>query len=409
MKQPKPTATTRLADLQPDPANRRTHPARNLAMTVEALQAVGAARSIVIDEDNLILAGNGVTAAAAEAGITKVQIVDAAGDTLVAVRRTGLTAAQKRVLALYDNRTAELAEWNIEQLTADLQNGEELTAFFLPDELTALLGDEVKRGKTDPDAIPSPRATMIAPGDLFTLGAHRLLCGDATRAADVARVMGADRASLCLTDPPYSVNYSISFSKRAGGHDAGRQMAHHESSDPTKLLNEFLRACPVGLLVMTFPVDRHLFALAGALRAADYVTVRELIWVKDAATFHPGATYQQQHEPILICRRSGVKFPNTVPAEATTVIQSPRVLIHSDHPTEKPQSVWLSLLEWHSVTRDIVFDPFSGSGGTIMACEQLSRSTRALEIEPTYCQVTIDRWEAFTGEKAVKVGADARA
>jgi len=107
-------------------------------MVVDALHQVGAARSIVIDEDNVILAGNGVTEAAAEAGITKVRVIDAAGDELIAVRRSGLTDVQKRALAIYDNRTAELAVWNVEQLGADLKNGLDLTAFFFPDELKAL-------------------------------------------------------------------------------------------------------------------------------------------------------------------------------------------------------------------------------------------------------------------------------
>jgi hypothetical protein len=129
---------THLADLTPDPANRRQHTARNLSMVADALRQVGAARSIVIDEDNIILAGNGVVAAAADAGLTKLQVIDADGDTVIAVRRSGLTPGQKRDLALYDNRTAELAEWNLAQLAADLQNGESLTAFFFPEELQAL-------------------------------------------------------------------------------------------------------------------------------------------------------------------------------------------------------------------------------------------------------------------------------
>ena len=107
-------------------------------MVVDALQKVGAARSIVIDEDGVILAGNGVTEAAAEAGITKVRVIDASGDELIAVRRTGLTPAQKRHLAIADNRGAELATWNVEQLTEDLANGEDLSAFFYDEELKAL-------------------------------------------------------------------------------------------------------------------------------------------------------------------------------------------------------------------------------------------------------------------------------
>jgi hypothetical protein len=134
-----------LADLQHDPTNRRLHPHRNVAMLVDALQKVGASRSIVIDEHNTILAGNGIATAAAEAGVTKLQVVDVEGDTLVAVRRRGLTDEQKRDLALFDNRTAELAEWNATQLADDLKNGADLSAFFLDGELASLgvLGDGV--------------------------------------------------------------------------------------------------------------------------------------------------------------------------------------------------------------------------------------------------------------------------
>jgi hypothetical protein len=129
-----------LGDLQPDPANRRKHNPRNIAMLVDALQKVGAARSIVVDEDGVILAGNGVAEAAAAAGLTKLQIVDTDGETMIAVRRSGLSAEQKKELAIFDNRTAELAEWDIEMLAADLQAGEDLSAYFLPEELEQLTG-----------------------------------------------------------------------------------------------------------------------------------------------------------------------------------------------------------------------------------------------------------------------------
>lgn len=129
------TKLAHIKDLKPDQTNRRSHNPRNLGMLVDALQKVGASRSIVVDEDGVILAGNGVVEAASEAGLTKLQIVEADGETIVAVQRKGLTDAQKRDLAIYDNRTAELAEWNIEQLGADLKNGEDLSVFFYDDEL----------------------------------------------------------------------------------------------------------------------------------------------------------------------------------------------------------------------------------------------------------------------------------
>lgn len=140
----------RLDQLKTDPANRRQHNARNLEMLSDALRAVGASRSIVIDEGGEILAGNGVVEAATAIGITRVQVVEADGQTLIAVRRSGLTPDQKRDLALYDNRTGELSAWNVEQLAADLENGADLSAFFFDGELAALgvLGP----GQEDPQA-----------------------------------------------------------------------------------------------------------------------------------------------------------------------------------------------------------------------------------------------------------------
>jgi ParB-like chromosome segregation protein Spo0J len=125
--------------LVPDPHNRRKHTARNIGLIVDALHKVGAARSIVIDEDNIVRAGNGTLEAAAEAGITKLLVVDADGETLVAVRRTGLTDAQKRDLGLYDNRATELSLWDAEVLQQDVHSGVDLSTFFSPKELEKVL------------------------------------------------------------------------------------------------------------------------------------------------------------------------------------------------------------------------------------------------------------------------------
>jgi hypothetical protein len=142
MSAPPTTTPTHIGELVADARNRRKHTPRNIGLITDALHKVGAARSIVIDEANEILAGNGVVEAAADAGITKVKVVDADGETIVAVRRRGLTAAQKRDLAIFDNRTAELAEWDLEQLRADREAGEDLSAFFYDDELAALLASD---------------------------------------------------------------------------------------------------------------------------------------------------------------------------------------------------------------------------------------------------------------------------
>lgn len=131
---------TQITDLVPDPKNRRRHSPKNIEMVAEAMREVGAARSIVVDEDDVVLAGNATVVAAMKAGITKVQVIDIDGDTLVAVRRRDLSPVQKRALALFDNRSAELAEWDVAQLAADAAEGLDLSAFFEAVELVDLLG-----------------------------------------------------------------------------------------------------------------------------------------------------------------------------------------------------------------------------------------------------------------------------
>jgi ParB family chromosome partitioning protein len=152
-----------ISDLRPDPENRRTHNPRNVGMVVDALQRVGAARSIVIDEDGVILAGNGVVDAAAEAGIHTVQIVDSDGSSLVAVRRSGLSPEQKRDLAISDNRTAELAEWNAEQLQSDAVAGLDLSPWFSDEELAKVLSGQNVPGFAPVGADEQGRLDQKAP------------------------------------------------------------------------------------------------------------------------------------------------------------------------------------------------------------------------------------------------------
>jgi hypothetical protein len=152
-----------VADLVSDPQNRRKRTPRNLAMIVDSLRDVGAARSIVIDEDNVVRAGNGVMEGAAAAGITKLHVVDVDGDTLVAVRRRGLTDTQKRNLAIYDNRTAELAEWDVAQLQADHDAGLDLRPFWTPEEEAALASAAAAASVTGMAGEPAAAADVTEP------------------------------------------------------------------------------------------------------------------------------------------------------------------------------------------------------------------------------------------------------
>src|ERR1035437_8572678 len=196
---------THITDLTPDPKNARKHSPRNVETIADALRAVGAARSIVIDEDNVVLAGNATIQAAADAGITHVQVVEADGQTVVAVRRRGLTPHQKGQLAIYDNRAAELADgWDVEGLQALEADGVDLSAFWQEDELAALYAAEQipTVGQTDPDAVPAERHTDIRVGDVCALGRHRLVCGDARQMATVDAARAGARADGMWTTRP---------------------------------------------------------------------------------------------------------------------------------------------------------------------------------------------------------------
>lgn len=402
---------THIKDLVPDPANRRKHNPRNLGMVVDALHQVGAARSIVIDEDNVVLAGNGVTEAAAEAGITKVQVVEADGNTLVAVRRIGLSAEQKRALAIYDNRTAELASWDAAQLQADLDAGLDLTPWFSEEELAGVLGQgvEPKGGLTDPDAVPEQRATDIKLGDLFELGKHRLLCGDSTKAEDVARLMRGASAEMMFTDPPYGVAYD-------GGHfhsgdvNIKRPRAAIKSDLNADIYSQFL---PIALECVDGPC--YLWFAGGkgqevytAVHAAGGEIHALLIWHKTNATYAAmNAQYKQRHEPFLYFKPRGSTLRWVGASNECTVWDIARDGVNEFHPTQKPVALGVRAIGNHNAAT--IYDGFAGSGSTLIAAEQMGRSAMAAEIEPSYCQVVIDRWEQFTGQKAVKVGEVVRA
>lgn len=442
------TDISHIKDLVADPQNRRKHNPRNLGMVVDALHSVGAARSIVIDEDNVVLAGNGVTEAAAEAGITKVQVVDADGSTLVAVRRTGLTPEQKRSLAIYDNRTAELAEWDTEQLQADVDAGLSLQPWFSEDEQAGLLAkqtDGPNVGLTDPDAVPDQRATDIKLGDLFELGKHRLLCGDSTKAEDVQRLMYGEKAGLCVTSPPYASQRKYDESS---GFKPIRPDDYVEWFESVQALVAWVLADDGSyLLNIKEHCDdgqRHLYVkdlTLAHVRRWGWRFVDEFCW-RDTKNGVPGGwpnRFKDAWEPVFhFSRHADIKFrplangtesdavfeysaetaktrtgsgllgvkatqERTGKARPSNVIECAAAST-GGHSAAFPVALPTWFIRAFTDAGDIVYEPFGGSGTTLVAAAEQERACRAMELSPSYCQVIIDRWEAYTGARAVKVG-----
>ena len=407
----RPHTPRHLKDLTPDPENRRRHTPRNLGMIVDALHQVGAARSIVIDEDGQVLAGNGVVDAAAEAGLHRVLVVDADGETLVAVRRRGLTRAQKRQLAIYDNRSAELATWDTDQLRADFEAGADLSAFFVEAELDQLLGTPVTlaSGKTDPEALPALRPTSITAGDLFAVGAHRVLCGDSTKADDVARVLGEARPTVMVTDPPYGVAYDPTWRDAAGGRfGTGRPVMRGTVPNDTRV--DWTQAWQLfpGDVAYVWHAARSTADVQRQLQTAGFGCRAQIVWVKPHFILSRGH-YHWQHEPCWYAVRKGRSAHWIGDRSQSTVwdIAGMNPLGGGreeklGHGTQKPIACMRRPLENHDGD---VYDPFGGVGTTLMAAEQLTRRSYVIEIAPPYVQATLDRWEAFTGQQAVRVGS----
>jgi len=400
--------TAPIASLLPDPRNARRHTERNLGLIVDALREVGAARSIVVDETGVVLAGNATVEAAGKAGIDHVRIVEADGQELIAVRRSGLTPDQKRRLALLDNRTTELAEWDTEVL-ASLAEDTDLSGLWEEDELAELLAatEAPVALLGDPEDVPElPADPVTQSGDLWLLGTHRLLCGDATKREDLDRLLAGERATCLWTDPPYGVSY-------VGGTKDALTIANDDANG----LEGLLRASFITVTAALTPgASFYIAHPAGPLSLIFLQVVTELgwklrqtlVWVKDRLVLGH-SDYHYIHEPVLYGvlpggGRRGRGAAGWYGDDAqTSVFEIARPSASPDHPTSKPVALVTAMLGNSTKPKDLVLDPFGGSGSTLIACEQLGRACRLLELDPRYGDVVVQRWEELTGQTAERV------
>lgn len=418
-----PTALERISigSLKPNPDNARTHSRHQVEQLRRSLREFGAVAPILVDGDNNVIAGHGRLMAAQAEG----------WQDFPCVRIEHLTPAQLRAYALADNRLAEMADWDMALVSAELTALEaagfdvSLTGFRREDVVLGASPDVVEDDFEDAAESGGPASRS---GTVWGLGEHLLACGDGTSAECAGRLMGSERAACVVTDPPYNMRYE--------GAGRGRRKPILNDNMPDDAFRVFLTAAfaaAEGVLVdggalYAFYKELGSGVFLSSLAAAGLTFRQELVWVKNQPVLG-GARYQNMYEPCIFATKGGgyavwnggrrersalehidlmneeelrTALRQLLDQEAADVLREPKPRRSDLHPTMKPVRLLARLIRNSTNEGDIVFDPFGGSGSTLIACEQLGRRCRMVELDPAYCDVIVRRWETFTGRKAVR-------
>ncbi|MFV0283735.1 MAG: site-specific DNA-methyltransferase [Castellaniella sp.] len=388
----------RTESLIPYARNARTHSDAQVAQIAASIREFGFNNPVLVDSRYGIIAGHGRVLAARKLDMDEVPVIEL----------SHLTDSQRRAYILADNRLAQNAGWDEELLRLELADLKLLDLDlellgFANDEIDRLLdgGDDDKQGLTDDDAVPEvAEDTVTQPGDIWLLGNHRVLCGDATNAEDYARLLGGELADMAFTDPPYNVNYANSAKDKLRGKN--RPILNDNLGDD---FQGFLTAACTHLLAVTKGAayiamsSSELDTLQSAFRAAGGKWSTFIIWAKNTFTLGR-ADYQRQYEPILYGWKDGTDHFWCGARDQGDVWQIKKPAKNDLHPTMKPVELVERAVRNSSKTRDVVLDPFGGSGSTLIACEKSVRAARLIELDPKYVDVIVRRWQAFTGQTA---------
>jgi DNA modification methylase len=366
---------------------------------------------VLADRQGVVIAGNKVVEYAKAIGLP-IKVVPTSGEALVVVQRTDLELARDpraRALAIADNRVAEVnLDWDsavLDQLRAE---GWEVGPWWTPAEWEELVG--VGASDSGEDAVLEPQPTTIARGDLFALGRHRLLCGDATNTADVVRLLGNTVPVLMASDPPYGVAYDPAWRHRA--FPGQRTAVGAVANDTTAAWPQAFALFP-GDVVYAWHAARATATVATMLEETDFELRAQIIWVKQHFALSRG-DYHWQHEPAWYAVRRGATshwqgdrtqstvwtVPNLNPMGGTRTDEN----APTGHSTQKPIRLFEIPIQNHTTAADAVYDPFVGSGTTIMAAEKTGRAAFAMDLDPKYVQVAVTRWERATGQQASRLG-----
>ena len=397
-----------LNSLIPDRANANRGTKRGRKALEASLKKYGAGRSILIDRNGRIIAGNKTVEAAGKIGIENVIVVPTDGKQIVAVQRMDLDidSVAGRELAYADNRVGELSlDWDPAQMLADIDAGIDLSSMFEKDELDTMLAELGANDKSNNDAEPQvDRAEelrqkwQVESGQLWQLGEHRLICGDCTDAAVVGKVLQGEKPMLMVTDPPYGVNYDANWrneAAEAGFLSFSPKRTGIVTNDDRVDWSSAYALFPGDVIYAWSPPGDHSILTGLALQKAEFQIRNQIIWVKPHFPISRGH-YTYQHEPCWYGVRKGGQAHWIGPKNASTTWKiSLDKNVDGGHSTQKPLDCMKIPISNH---KGDVYEPFLGSGTTLIACEQLGRRCRAVEISPGYVAVALERWNTATGK-----------
>jgi len=387
--------------LRPYARNARLHSDNQVAVLAANMLKFGWTMPCLISDDGELIAGHGRILAATQLGLSKIPVL----------RLSHLDEDHRRALRLSDNSVADMAEWdelNLGLEVIDLQAlGFDTDLLGFSDEfLEGLLnaaqgGDDANGGSIEgEDDIPEPPVTPVSvAGDLWQLGSHRLICGDSTSADVVGRLLAGVKPLLMVTDPPYGVEYDPSWRNQAGAAKTKRtgKVLNDDRADWREAWSLF-----PGDVAYIWHGALHAATVADSLIAAGFAIRSQIIWAKDRLVLSRG-DYHWQHEPCWYAVRAKGKGHWAGDRKQTTLWQ----IANKDqdaatvHGTQKPVECMRRPILNNSSPGQAVYEPFMGSGTTLIAAETTGRLCYGVELNPTYVDVAIERWQAFTGEEAV--------
>ena len=391
----------KVAELVPYAKNARTHTPEQVKQIAASITEWGWTNPVLCDEDGGIIAGHGRVLAAQHLKIKEVPVMIA----------SGWTEAQKRAYILADNQLALNAGWDKDLLAVEIQALDDLDFDLdlvgFDDNFVANMLEHGNDGLTDPDDVPEVEDEKLAvavPRDIWVLGNHRLVCGDSTDPLIVDMALDGVKPHLMVTDLPYGVEYDATWRGKAGHANLGKNRTGVVEHDDRADWREAWALFP-GAIAYVWHGGLMSGVVADSLLACDFELRAQIIWNKTVMAMSRG-DYHWKHEPCWYAVRGKGQWAGD--RKQTTVWDFPSPLHimsgskeeKTPHPTQKPVECMKRPIMNNSSPGQAIYEPFSGSGTTIIACEMEGRHCHAIELNPAYVKVAIERWQNFTGEEA---------